>query len=180
MSLHVRVDADEWAELGLSTLRLADALNVPRRETLISMREQINGTIQRTYHSESVPGGSLPARYLGEFGSAIRVFLSPNANWLVIQAHSRAAYFTEFGRGPGGVNSGAIAEWAQLKLGLDNPEEIGAIIAKIKREGTNPGLVLERATSLQYPGGRMLSQALHATLAAHYERFMKSQGSGWS
>lgn len=178
MAFNVRVDASEWSELGLATMRLADALQIPRRETLISMRAQINGSVQRVYQGEAADGAMLPSYYRGEFGGAIRTYLSPNANWLTIQATSRAAYFTEYGRGPGGINAQAIIEWAQEKLGIDDPEEIGKIIGKIKREGTNPGLVLERATSLSYPGGRQLSQALHSMLRMHYEAFLK-ESSGW-
>lgn len=176
MPVTLRVDTREWQQLGLQTMRLATSLNIPRREALLDLRDQVRAAFYEVYLNQAGPDHQYPTFYRGAFGRGLVIKLSPNANWLIVQNKAETAIYAENGRGPGGVNRAAIRAWAAEKLGIEDQREVSAIIRKIALFGTSGGKVMERAFSRQNPMGRVLSRRLLLSLQASTKRYIEAEG----
>lgn len=179
-TIRVSLDIRGWKELGVKTRQLAIDLPEERRAMLQGMRETIEGAIRDQY--TGYPAGSgrpLPPAFNGNWGQGLRVWVQPQMGAVSVRNMAIHGGFVETGRPPGPVPQAVITEWAQRKLGIEDPKIIRRIWKGIMRRGYRGMHVIARGTS-PYSGeaGGSLHVAVGSMLKQRYDRLYRNHGWG--
>lgn len=157
----MRLDPGEWQLLARDVLRLAADLPEERTAILNDMRGTVERAVMDQYNNYEGRPGQLPPAFSGEWGTRLRVTVSPARGAIVVRNTSPYAAYVESGMPPTEVDWADLKEWAEQKIGVTNFRAIGNIWRSLARKGYEGMHVIERALS---PSGDGTGPALHVEL----------------
>lgn len=183
MGFKVKVDASEWKEFGLNLTRAARDMPELRSAVLLDIRTVLRSELEGSYISDVPPGLTKPTRTTGLYGRLLRIFISPNANWITIRADGPNAQLLEFGGSRSDVTFEEIQDWFETKFSVSNDQDIGGgpqpttlairtIVNRLKSRGMIPHLIITRVLTPNNPRGIRFAKRFEQVLRTGLDLYL--------
>lgn len=189
MAWKVKADSSSWKEFGLDLTRAAVEMPELRSAILLDMRTITRSELEGSYASDVPSGYTRPTRTTGLYGNLLRIFVSPNANWLTIRADAPNARLLEFGGTRPDATFEEIEDWFQDKFHTANTQRIGegatattkavrTIVRNLKSRGILPHLIITRVLTPNNPRGIRFAARFEQSMAMHFKQYMEERKIG--
>ena len=154
-----RLDTHEWGELAQTYMDNIRRFPTLKRQFFQFVGDAAIEIVRNAYETQesNIAAYFHPTKFSGLLGDSFTLQMSvgEKRSWMVLLNDMTYFAFVEEGRGPGGVPTDVLKEWASAKLGLDpDGPETRAIIWNIRRFGIVARRLLEESLGEGTTGGQ--------------------------